>query len=135
MALPSMRKRKGPCDPEASSPQEAKHPRIENGEPVAADPIKYLNLDIINLVFSYLSGAQLALCERVSREWQECAREWMATFGCRVHFPFGWDSQTFHPESGNSAYQLYKQQGMNLRPFAKDISNDRLTHTCSSMPA
>jgi hypothetical protein len=132
-----MLKRKGPSDADDSSVPEAKHPRIENGEALAADPIKFLNQDIINLVFSYLSDAELALCERVSREWQEYAREWMAIFGCRLRFPFSWDSQTFHSQSDISAYQLFKQQGMHFASFllAGDISNDRLTRSLPQLDA
>ncbi|KAL4875108.1 hypothetical protein BJY04DRAFT_224305 [Aspergillus karnatakaensis] len=51
------------------------------------DPLCSLSVECASTVFLYLSAPELAHCERVSRAWRSFTRQWIASFGFRLHFP------------------------------------------------
>lgn len=49
------------------------------------NPIKLLNTDCVDIIFSYLLPDDVHQCESVSKNWREYTHLWMASFGISLH--------------------------------------------------
>jgi hypothetical protein len=78
------------------------------------DPMKHVNDDTINMIFSHFTLEELVSLERVSREWQAALRSWAEIWGFRTCFPFIW-THAQRKGISNEGYVAFKRLGMSLR--------------------
>jgi hypothetical protein len=114
MAQEGLRKRKQPPPSDKSTGEvEGKvgEKRRKYYLPIV-DPFACLNTDVKDVLLSYLSSADLARCECVSRRWRDETKDFSARFGTRIHFPHLWNLEEFHSMSKIARYNKYKELGM-----------------------
>ncbi|KAL2838879.1 hypothetical protein BJX68DRAFT_272418 [Aspergillus pseudodeflectus] len=81
------------------------------------DPMKHVNDDTINMIFSHFTPEELVSLERVSRGWQAALRSWAEIWGFGTCFPFIW-THAQRKGISNEGYVAFKR----LVHHARDAS-------------
>ncbi|KAL4863356.1 hypothetical protein BDV12DRAFT_29683 [Aspergillus spectabilis] len=80
------------------------------------DPLHRFSVECASAVFAYLSASDLAHCERVSRGWRTFTRQWMASFGLRLHYPHEVDRLgTLKADTAITRFKSYAALRANIR--------------------